>query len=109
LDLGIAAPVWRAFARITIYLVVGLAIARLREVIEQRDRLVQQLRAALAEVSALRGLLPVCAWCKKIRDDEHGGAWMPFEHYLAKRTPTTITHGICPGCARQLEGEPARR
>jgi hypothetical protein len=109
-DEAAAAAGWQAFARLTIYLVVGIAIARLRDVIDQRDLLVGQLRAALAEVSALRGLLPVCAWCKKIRDDQRGGEWVPFEHYLTRRTPTKITHGICPACAKQqLHGALARR
>jgi hypothetical protein len=54
------------------------------------------LRQALAEVKTLRGLLPICARCKKIRD-EHG-RWQPVEAYLAARTEANFTHGLCEDC-----------
>ncbi len=60
-------------------------------------RLIPRLETALKEVNALTGLLPVCAWCKRIRDDQ--GYWSQVDAYLAQHTGIGITHGICPDCA----------
>ncbi|MEO7999408.1 MAG: hypothetical protein ABI852_18300, partial [Gemmatimonadaceae bacterium] len=51
---------------------------------------------ALAEVGTLRGLLPICAWCNRIRNDE--GIYEPFQRYVAKHAEVVITHGICQDC-----------
>ncbi len=58
----------------------------------------QNLQQALAEVKTLSGLLPICAHCKKIRDDH--GYWNQIESYMARRTDVEFTHGICPECAK---------
>jgi DNA-binding response OmpR family regulator len=58
----------------------------------------QNLQHALAEVKTLSGLLPICAHCKKIRDDH--GYWNQIESYMAKRVDVEFTHGICPDCAK---------
>jgi hypothetical protein len=57
------------------------------------------LQAALAEVRQLSGLLPICAWCKRIRDDE--GNWQQIETYITVHSEADFTHGICPDCARK--------
>lgn len=60
-----------------------------------------ELQEALASVKTLTGLLPVCAWCRKVREDD--GYWSALESYVAARTDATFTHGICPDCqAKQL-------
>jgi len=59
----------------------------------ERDR-------ALAEVRELRGMLPICATCKKIRDDE--GYWNQLESYVSAHSSAQFTHGICPDCAEKL-------
>ena len=69
----------------------------------ERLELIERLEAALAEVEQLRGLFPVCAWCKKVRDDE--GYWDSIEGYLARHLNTQYTHGICQDCARKLESQ----
>jgi two-component system, response regulator PdtaR len=69
----------------------------------ERQELIERLEAALAEVEQLRGLFPVCAWCKKVRDDE--GYWDSIEGYLARHLNTQYTHGICQDCAQKLEGQ----
>jgi hypothetical protein len=51
----------------------------------------------------LSGLLPICAWCKKIRDD--GGYWSKIEAYLSERTDAQFTHGICPECNDKMLAE----
>jgi DNA-binding NtrC family response regulator len=67
----------------------------------ERENLVAQLRATLEEVKNLSGLLPVCAWCKKIRTDK--GYWESVETYLNKRVH--LTHGICPECEKSVTGD----
>ena len=62
----------------------------------ERERLVEQLRAALAEVRELQKTLPICMYCKNIRDDEN--YWQTVEAYVSQHTNTTFSHGICPAC-----------
>jgi DNA-binding response OmpR family regulator len=69
----------------------------------EQERLIRQLREALAEVKPLKGLIPICAWCKNIRDDE--GYWQRLEAYLAKHTDAVFTHGICPACYEKHKKE----
>ena len=57
-----------------------------------------ELRAAMAEVRTLSGLLPICAGCKRIRDD--GGYWNEIERYVSKYSGASFSHGICPECAK---------
>jgi len=68
-------------------------------VIELQQRLVsrvQELEDALARVKQLSGLLPICAYCKKIRDDQH--YWQQVEIYVTEHTDVQFSHGICPDC-----------
>ena len=67
---------------------------------KERDRLIEDLQTALAEVKTLRGILPICASCKKIRDDR--GNWNQIEEYVRDRTEADFSHGICPECAKKL-------
>ncbi len=87
----------------------------LRDEVEyERSRLQEAKEAqarSLAEVKTLQGLLPICAWCKKIRDDE--GLWTQIEQYVTTNTEARFTHGLCPECAklqfeeyRKEKGEP---
>lgn len=70
---------------------------------KERQRRIQELSQALAEVKALSGLLPICSNCKKIRDD--GGYWNQIEAYIQARSEAQFTHGICPDCAREIYPE----
>ena len=66
----------------------------------ERQELIERLQAALDEVEQLRGLLPVCAWCRRVRDDE--GYWDTMEGYLSKHLSTQYTHGMCEECAKKF-------
>lgn len=66
----------------------------------QLEKSNRDLQQALAEVKTLSGLLPICANCKKIRDDK--GYWGQIESYMEKRTGVEFTHGICPDCAKKF-------
>lgn len=75
-----------------------------RKAIEvERERMVLELRAALADVKTLSGLLPICSVCKKIRDDK--GYWNQIEAYIHKHSGTRFSHGICPDCVRDVYPE----
>jgi K+-sensing histidine kinase KdpD len=66
----------------------------------ERERLIKELQAAMAEVKTLSGLLPICAQCKKIRDDR--GYWNQIETFIGARSNAKFSHGICPDCVVQL-------
>ena len=61
---------------------------------------VHELREALAQIKTLRGIVPICASCKKIRDDQ--GYWSQVESYVSSHSEAQFSHGICPECASQL-------
>ena len=70
-----------------------------RDFLQQRRirRQKEDLEHALSEVKVLRGLIPVCAWCRKVRED--GGYWSQLEDYVSSRSEASFTHGICPSCS----------
>jgi ligand-binding sensor domain-containing protein len=75
---------------------------RLRALIARERELERRVAEALADVKVLRGMLPICAWCKKVRDDR--GYWNQIESYLRERSEAEFSHGICPDClARERE------
>ena len=77
-------------------------LARVHNMLEVR-LLHTELRKALEHVKLLSGLLPICMWCKKIRDDQ--GYWNAIEHYLGQHSEAEFSHGICPDCKRKYSGE----
>jgi hypothetical protein len=89
-------------------LVVSLLcfVVRLLVTQYQREMLIAELRLTLTKVKRLRGLLPICSSCKKIRDkNDH---WHFLETYIREHTDADFTHGICPACAHQLFPEHVR-
>jgi hypothetical protein len=70
---------------------------------EQKRRLIEELEHTLAEVKTLRGLLPICSHCKKIRDDR--GYWEGVEAFVARHTDARFTHALCPPCGIELYGD----
>ena len=70
---------------------------------ESQSNLIAQLQKALAEIKALQGLIPICGWCKKIRDDQN--FWHTVEEYFSERTDAHFTHGICPECTAKAMNE----
>jgi PAS domain S-box-containing protein len=89
---------WNATADIERQLIYSVArdITDRKRAEEERDQLVAQLQAALTEVQELQDILPICMYCKKIRDDEN--YWHTVEAYLSQHMNTTFSHGICPAC-----------
>jgi len=69
----------------------------------EKDSLIVELKDALNEVKTLSGLLPICASCKKIRDDN--GYWNQIESYIRDRSEAEFSHSICPECSKKLYPE----
>ncbi len=66
----------------------------------EREHLIQRLQKTLEEINVLHGILPICASCKKIRDDK--GYWNQIEAYIRDHSDTRFSHSICPDCAKTL-------
>lgn len=78
----------------------ALAEVRRRQDECDRLRLIEDLKDALQRVKTLSGLLPICAGCKKIRND--AGSWQAIEVYIKEHSNAEFSHGLCPECARSL-------
>ncbi len=68
---------------------------------EEREKLITELQDALSKVKILNGLLPMCAWCRKVRDDR--GYWKRVETYIEEHSDASFTHGICPECLGKVD------
>jgi hypothetical protein len=95
---------WESFMRLVSFLTTALTLAQIRASLARERQLNRALAESLDRVQQLEGLIPVCSWCRRVRDD--AGYWERFEAYLASRTKATFTHGICPTCAAELDGSP---
>lgn len=69
----------------------------------EKEQLIVQLQKAMQDVKVLSGFLPICAACKKIRDDT--GYWRQIEEYISKHSNALFSHGICPDCSKKLYPE----
>jgi PAS domain S-box-containing protein len=82
---------------------IGRDITERKRAEAEREKLISELQSALADVKMLGGLVPICANCKKIRDDK--GYWTQLEAYIQERSEARFSHGICPDCAKKLYPE----
>ena len=78
-------------------------IERRKQVEKEKEGLIQELQQALSEVKTLRGFLPICANCRKVRDDR--GYWQKIEEYIQQHSDARFSHGICPDCMKLLYPE----
>ena len=99
-------PIRDPAGRVTHYVAVKEDITARKQTEAERDKLIQDLQEALANVKSLSGLLPICAGCKKIRDDK--GYWSQVESYIQKHSDATFTHGMCPDCIKKWYPELAK-
>lgn len=91
-----ASPLFDSSGNIVAGIEVVRDITHRKQLEEERETLIRELRYALDNIKTLRGLIPICAWCKKIRDDK--GYWDKFENYIQLHSHVSFTHGICPDC-----------
>jgi DNA-binding response OmpR family regulator len=79
---------------------VGCRILQLQETLAHR---VEELEKAVSNVQHLQGLLPICSWCKRIRNDQN--YWQRVETYISEHSGATFTHGICPECYARIRSQ----
>ncbi len=91
--------IWIAMVVIAITSILVLELRRKRSR-EEREYLIVELQDAVTKVKTLSGMMPICASCKKVRDDK--GYWQQIEDYLHDHSEAEFSHGICPECAQKL-------
>jgi PAS domain S-box-containing protein len=107
---AVISPITNTQGDITYYLAVKEDITErkrseeaLQEAAKEKENLIRELQHALENIKTLQGLIPICASCKKIRDDK--GFWSQVEEYIGGHTDAKFSHGICPDCAKKLYGD----
>lgn len=93
-------PLYNSKGQVNGVLGTYMDITERKKVEEERERLLVELREALSNIRTLKGLLPICSYCKKIRDDK--GYWELLDAYVSKHTDAQFSHGICPECAEKI-------
>jgi hypothetical protein len=96
---------WNTLVHLIFFMIVSSLVYELKSYLDKQKTLVAKLQKALGEVKTLSGLLPICASCKKIRDD--GGYWRQLEDYIGERSEAQFSHGICPECRMKLYQKPS--
>jgi PAS domain S-box-containing protein len=93
---------WNAAADLEHQLIYSVArdITRRKQAEREREQLLRELQDALAEVTVLQKILPICSYCKSVRDDEN--YWQTVETYISEHTNTRFSHGICPACYEKV-------
>ena len=87
-------------------LMVGREMARRRRVEIEREKLIGELQQTLAQIKTLSGLIPICAWCKSVRNDQ--GYWQSVEQYVHSHSDASFSHSICPSCREKFKDEIAK-
>ncbi len=84
---------------------VGLAwiLSKVQTELAREKRLNDELAEAMAQIKTLTGILPMCSFCRKIRDDKN--QWVPLESYISKHSDAQVSHGLCPICYKKHYGQ----
>jgi len=93
----------REDGEVTSVLAIGTEFTARKRAENEQARLITELREALEKVETLSGLLPICASCKNVRDDQ--GYWRRIEGYISERSNAEFSHGLCPTCAVELHAK----
>ncbi|BBO86240.1 hypothetical protein DSCO28_68060 [Desulfosarcina ovata subsp. sediminis] len=94
---------WNRDGSVAGYVIIARDITEQKQIESQREGLIKELQDALSNIKVLRGLLPICANCKKVRDDE--GYWHDVAVYIRNHSEADFSHGICPECMKKLYPE----
>ena len=93
---------WNTIIRLLSFLIVAYSTSKIRFVLVKERETTQALRDAYSQIKTLSGLIPICASCKKIRDDK--GYWNGLETYIHEHSEAEFSHGFCPDCMKKLYG-----
>jgi len=96
---------WRSYIIFSLVICILLILIvvfsfRMDKAAKERENIILELQDALAEVITLRGIIPICSSCKKVRDDK--GYWNQIESYIRDHSEADFSHSICPECANEL-------
>ena len=96
---------WRSYIIFSLVICIFLILIvvfsfRMDKAAKERENIILELQDALAEVITLRGIIPICSSCKKVRDDK--GYWNQIESYIRDHSKADFSHSICPECAKKL-------
>jgi len=98
-----AHAVWNTMIRLVSFLAIGWSVARVRHLLDRERETATVLRKSLSQIKVLETFLPICAQCKKIRNQQ--GMWQHLEVYIEQHSNTQFSHGYCPECARRALAE----
>jgi len=96
---GNSRPLSKRKQEVTAFAICAVNLSEQRRLAAEREQLISDLQKALSEVKTLRGLLPVCSHCKKIRNDD--GDWQAMEEYVGHHSEACFSHGVCPECMQR--------
>jgi len=94
---------WNTIIRLVAFLYIGITISHMRALLVREHEVTAAFRQAMSEIKVLHGILPICAQCKKIRNE--AGAWEQMEAYISEHSESQFSHGYCPECAQKLRAE----
>jgi hypothetical protein len=95
--------VWNTMVRLLSFLAIGWSVSKMRDALDRERDKAETLDRLLSEVKVLEAFLPICAQCKKIRNQQ--GEWQNLEVYIGQHSNTQFSHGYCPECARKAMEE----
>lgn len=95
--------VWNTMVRLVSFLAIGGTMSRIRYLLDRERQTADSLRRALSKIKILEAFIPICAQCKKIRDED--GNWQQFEVYIGQHSNIQFSHGYCPECAKKAMAE----
>jgi len=95
--------IWNTMIRLIAFMAIGMAVAKIKSLLDRQREITRQLETSLAELKVLEGILPMCAWCKKIKEAD--GEWQQLETYISRHSSAQFSHGICPTCKDRMFNE----
>jgi hypothetical protein len=98
--------VWNTIIRLSSFTAIGWSLSTIRDLLLAERKSAENLRRTMAEIKLLEGLLPICAECKKIRNNQ--GLWQSLELYIGEHSKAQFSHGYCPDCFKKAMEEAGR-
>ena len=95
--------VWNTMIRLIAFCSIGWSISSLKQIVDHEKESAEKLRKSLSEIRLLQAFLPICAQCKKIRDEQ--GVWHQLEAYISEHANTQFSHSYCPECCKRALAE----
>jgi len=95
--------VWNTMIRLITFLTIGWSVSALKHTLDSERETSEKLRRSLSEIKVLQSFLPICAQCKKIRDEK--GVWQDLEVYISEHANTQFSHSYCPECYKRAMAE----